>query len=310
MSSKILITGANGYVGKHVVKALIDLGHKNILLTDIHEKSFFDGVRYIQWDAATKSEAIIRELKNCQYVFFFGGLTGTIKSIENYDSFIDVNEKGLLNLLTILKNTNPLCKVIFPSTRLVYKGKKSVPLKEDDEKEFKTIYAMNKFASENYLKIYYECYGIPFSIFRICVPFANTVDDKFSYGTISQFLNRARENRNILIFGDGSQRRTFTHITDLVNVLIQGAFSEQTSCGVFNVGGADNLSILEAAKKIADLYNVSIEFKEWSELDQKIESGDTVFDSTKLDAITSYTYRNSFDNWIRQSLSSPIQTIE
>lgn len=114
------------------------------------------------------------------------------------------------------------------------------------------------------------------------MPFANTLDDKFSYGTISQFLNRARENKNILIFGDGSQRRTFTYITDLVNVLIQGAFSEQTNCGVFNVGGADNLSIIEAAKKIADLYNVSIEFKEWSELDQKIESGDTVLIRQKL----------------------------
>lgn len=143
----------------------------------------------------------------------------------------------------------------------------------------------------------------------VCLsPILSTIN--FSYGTISQFLNRARENKNILIFGDGSQRRTFTYITDLVNVLIQGAFSEQTNCGVFNVGGADNLSIIEAAKKIADLYNVSIEFKEWSELDQKIESGDTVFDSTKNDAITSYTYRNSSDYWIRQSLSSPIQTIE
>lgn len=309
MSSKILITGANGYVGKHLAKALIDLGHKNIVLTDIQETSFFDGVRYIQWDASTKPEGIIQELKNCQYVFFFGGLTGTIKSIENYDSFIDVNEKGLLNLLTLLKNINPSCKIIFPSTRLVYKGKKSIPLKEGDEKEFKTIYAMNKFACENYLKIYYECYGIPFSIFRICVPFANTIDNKFSYGTISQFLTRARENKNILIFGDGSQRRTFTHITDLVNVLIQGAFNEQTNCGVFNVGGADNLSILEAAKKIADSYNVSVEFKDWSELDQKIESGDTIFDSTKLDAITSYTYPNSFDNWVKQSLSSPIRQL-
>jgi len=310
MNPKILITGANGYVGKHLAKGLIDLGYKDLVLTDVQETSFFDDARYVKWNVTTRSEALTQELKGCKYVFFFGGLTGTIKSIENYNSFININETGLLNLLDVLKNDNPTCKVIFPSTRLVYKGKKGVLLQEDDEKEFKTIYAINKFACENYLKIYHECYGIPFSVFRICVPFANTIDNQFSYGTISQFLNRARENKNILIFGDGSQRRTFTHITDLVNVLLQAAFSDATNCGIFNIGGADNLSILEAAEKIAALYNVSIDFKEWSLLDQKIESGDTMFDSTKLDKITCYEYKNSFDGWVNQSFSSSIKMVE
>lgn len=301
MNTKILIVGANGYIGKHLTQELMKIGYKNLLLAGNQNESFFNNVSYLKWDVNTKPEALIDAIKGCEYVFFFGGLTGTIKSIENYNDFVAVNEIGLLNLLDILKNNNPDCKVIFPSTRLVYKGKQASPIKEEDEKEFKTVYAMNKFSCENYLKIYQQYCGIRFSVFRICVPFANTIDDKFSYGTISQFLNRAKENKNILIFGDGTQRRTFTHISDLVNVLISGAFNQQTDNSIFNIGGSDNLSIREAAEKIAGLFNVSIEFKNWSLLDQKIESGDTVFDSSRLDAITSYTYKHGFDDWVKNS---------
>ncbi len=301
MNTKILIVGSNGYVGKHLTKEFMNLGYDNLILTDIQDESFFKGVNYFQWDISTKTDALVRTIKECEFVFFFGGLTGTINSIENYSRFVTTNEIGLLNLLDILKIYNPHCKIIFPSTRLVYKGKKGIAIKEEDEKEFKTVYAMNKFSCENYLKIYQECYGIRYSIFRICVPFANTLDDKFSYGTIGQFLNKAKENKDILIFGDGSQRRTFTHITDLVNVIIRGAFNAHTDNGIFNIGGRDNLSILQVAEKIAELFSVSVEFKEWSLLDRKIESGDTVFDSSKLDSILLYNYEHSFEDWVKAS---------
>lgn len=300
MGNKIMIVGSNGYVGKHLAWRLKTLGY-DLVLTDIQDESSLDGINYFKWDVSLKPDSLPDIVKECQYIFFFGGLTGTINSIDRYKDFVTVNELGLLNLLDVLRNNNPECKVIFPSTRLVYKGKKGVLLKEDDEKEFKTIYAANKFSCENYLKIYHECYGINYSVFRICVPFANTLDNKWSYGTISQFLNKAREKQNLMIFGDGLQRRTFTHISDLVEVIIQGSFNSQTDGGIFNVGGRDHLSILEVAEKIAKLFSVSIEFKDWGGMDKKIESGDTIFDSTKIDSLLSYTYKHNFDDWIKSS---------
>lgn len=299
MKAKIAIVGSNGYIGKHLMQEFVQGGINDLVLTDIHRDSFFNDVNYLQWDITNSEERIGPVLKDCEYVFFLGGLTGTINSITNYHNYISINEIGLLNLLDLLKKYNPNCKVIFPSTRLVYRGRKGLPLKEDDEKEFRTIYAMNKFSCENYLKIFFDCYSIRYTVFRICVPYGNMTDDNLSYGTISHFLTKAKEKQNIVMFGDGLQRRTFTHISDLIKIMVTAAFNKQTDNEVFNIGGPDHLSILEAAEKIADLFSVSIEFKDWTNLDRSVESGDTIFDSTKLETIVPYSYKHSFDSWIK-----------
>ena len=75
------------------------------------------------------------------------GKTGTITGFGNYEEFIDINEKALLNILNEYRNQHSSAKIIYPSTRLVYRGD-DMPLKEDAVKEFKTIYAINKYACE------------------------------------------------------------------------------------------------------------------------------------------------------------------
>jgi UDP-glucose 4-epimerase len=298
--SNISILGANGYIGQHIAYKLASNGEHKINLFDIHNKGINGSPDYQELDLSKRlSEVVKKKLANSDYIFFFSGLTGTFKSVEKFEDFIDVNEIGLLKVLDFLKDLTNTPKIIFPSTRLVYKGKKDLLLKEEDEKEFKTIYAINKFACEQYLEIFKNLYNIDFTIFRICVPYGNMIGSELSYGTLGHFLNKAKAKENINLYGDGSLKRTFSHVDDLTEILIKGAFNEHTSGEIFNIGG-DNLSLLNVAEAIADKYNVKVDFSEFPLVDEIIESGDTIFNGNKILSLLNYTYKHNFSLWINQ----------
>jgi len=198
--------------------------------------------------------------------------------------------------LTVYLEQQSRAKIIFPSTRLVYKGKAGL-LKEDSEKEFKTVYAVNKFACEQYLKMYANVYGVKYCIFRICVPYGTLVPGASSYGTAEFMIDRARRGENIALFGDGKIRRTLTYIEDLCKTLIFGALSPDCENGIFNVGGED-YSLCDMADLIAEKFNVSVGYEDWPETALKIESGDTVFDSGKLDRSLGHIRNLTFKEWI------------
>jgi UDP-glucose 4-epimerase len=226
----------------------------------------------------------------------FVGKTGSMKGFEEYGDFIDINEKALLNILNEYKSQNSSAKIIFPSTRLVYKGKKGL-IDENGEKEFKTIYSVNKYACEQYLNIYNNLFGVSFVVFRICVPYGTLVPNATSYGTAEFMLNNAFNSKDIILYGTGEMRRTILHIKDLCNILILGALSKECMNTTFNIGG-ENVSLFEMANLIAKKYKVSVNFVPWTKESFAIESGDTVFDSNKLDSILNYTYEYTFAHWI------------
>ena len=147
--------------------------------------------------------------------------------------------------------------------------------------------------------MYNNLYGLNFTIFRICVPYGNLAGNDYSYGTVGFFLNKALKKENITLFGDGSQKRTFTEISDLCRVLLSGMQSEKTLNGIFNIGG-ETFSLYEAAKIVSEKFNVGIDLIDWPETDIKLESGDTIFNSDKLDAKLNYEYKGNFKKWVSE----------
>ncbi|MBX7047193.1 MAG: SDR family oxidoreductase [Ignavibacteria bacterium] len=294
---KVQIFGSNGYIGKNFTHFLSSSG-VNLELFDIQETSFHSDIKYTQTDISDKAQ-ISKINFESDFIVIFSGLTGTSIGFQKYEEYLKVNELGLLNILDEFRKQNYSGRIIFPSTRLVYKGIKDTPLEEDSEKEFKTPYAMNKYACENYIKMYNNLYGLNFTIFRICVPYGNLAGNDYSYGTVGFFLNKALKKENITLFGDGSQKRTFTEISDLCRVLLSGMQSEKTLNGIFNIGG-ETFSLYEAAKIVSEKFNVGIDLIDWPETDIKLESGDTIFNSDKLDAKLNYEYKGNFKKWVSE----------
>ncbi len=296
---KFAVFGCNGFLGRHMVQHLVSKGNtENLYLFDIDENSIFPEYNYKSVNILNLEQ--VKEINfEFDLIYFFSGLTGTEISNDEADKYIKVNELGLLNVLNcIIKNPISTNKLIFPSTRLIYKGSENELLKEESPKEFKTIYALNKFSCENILKIYSLKHKLIYSIFRIGVPYGNEMDGKLSYGTIGFFLDLAVKGLNIVVYGNGEMRRTFTHVTDICRQLFDVGILENSNFEIFNICG-ENLSIIEVASMIAQKYNVDIDFKKFTERDKIIESGDTIFDSTKINSLLGAFDSIKFRNWIK-----------
>lgn len=292
----ITIIGANSYIARNLIH-LIDNGENKLYLYDIDENHKDEVGNYtrINFSNTEEYDKINFEV---DVIYIFTGKTGTVQGFQEFEQFIDINEKILLQILNTYNKRNSKAKIIFPSTRLVYKGSDELLL-EDDEKEFKTIYAMNKYACENYLKMYHQMYEIPYCILRVCVPYGTVIDSAGSYGTVEFFLNKAHQGEDIVIYGDGNQKRTFTHICDLCHIFFEAGINERCMNDVYNVGG-ETLSIKQIATQIARVYNVGVKSISWPVQAYKLESGDTIFDSTKLDNILQYRYKYMVNDWVRE----------
>lgn len=294
---RIAILGANGYIARNLIFVLKrDYSNFELALYGIEDTQIDGHVNYTKVDM-TDIEEIKKIDLSSDIVFMFVGRTGSVNGFAQYDSFIDINERSLLNLLTECRRKESNARIIFPSTRLVYKGKSGAQ-KESSEKEFKTIYAMNKYACEQYLEQFHRVYGIQYSIFRICIPYGTLISEASSYGTAEFMLSKATKGENITLYGDGSVRRTLTNIEDLCKTLIEGALSEQCANDVFNIGGED-YSLKEMAELIAQKYSVEIDYVPWPDVALKIESGNTVFDSEKLDRTIGNLTKSKFIDWLK-----------
>jgi UDP-glucose 4-epimerase len=170
-------------------------------------------------------------------------------------------------------------------------------LKEDDPKESKTIYAVNKNACENILEVYRNSFDIAYTIYRICVPYGNNLGTDYSFGTIGNFLNQAKSKATINLYGDGSLRRTFTHVEDICEQIIKSCLNGKSANQVYNTIG-EEYSLKEIALLIAKKYNAKLILSQWPDKDFRIESGHTVFNSDKIKNEFKLELKHSFENWL------------
>jgi UDP-glucose 4-epimerase len=296
VTRRALVIGASGYLGRHVVEALMRDG-VSVVSAGRHGVATEDHVR-----VDVERRAHVRRLDlDVDWVFYLAGATGTLDSFDEYERHVSVNELGLMHLLDWIRDGGARPRVVYPSSRLVYAGGHGL-LGEDAPKRASTVYAVTKLAGEATLSAYATAYDIRHSVFRIGVPYGTTEPDGgYPYGTIGGFLALARAGEDISLYGTGAQRRTFTHVSDVAGAMLAGVSSAGPSDDqVMNIGG-DAASIAEVAQAIADRHGVAVRHVEWPVPSLRIESGDTVFDDARLRESTGYRYRVSLDRWLEGS---------
>ena len=287
----VIVFGANGYLGRHLC---LYLKNKNIQFIPIGRSKFsIDNYsNYLSVDI-TETKQLEKVSFDVDMVFMFAGHTGTKNDEKTRDKFTLVNEVGLKNMLNSFVKQNIFPKVVFPSSRLVYKGVRDGLLVEDSEKEAKTVYARNKLNCEEMLSNYHNTHRINYTIFRICVPYGNSFDEDYSYGTIGFFLNKAKSGDDIPLYGGGELKRTFTHVIDLSRIIVESSFNKVSDNQIFNIGSNDNLSLKVVAELIASKYHVNVKYISWPEDALKIESGDTIFCDDKIRNLLNIEYKYS-----------------
>lgn len=277
---KVAVIGSNGYIARNFVYYLKTNTEIEVYGYDIHDES----VSNIPYKKINLLDANTLNLvdTHVDFIYLFSGITGVKQGFDNYDAFIDVNEKGLIALLNKIKMDNSNARIMFPSTRLIYKGKKDIALHEDAEKECNCLYGINKLACENILKLYNKAFDISYTIFRICVPYGDLISGENSYGTIGFFKKSILENGYITLYGDGQQKRSFIHIEDLCRALYFLQKDVRSKNEIFNLGGKDVMSLLELSNVLIKKYGGELKFVPFPELEERLETGDTIFDDSKL----------------------------
>lgn len=296
---RILLIGGNGYLGRNLQLVLRQSG-VDVQCFDLPPRQVAADMaadcEYVPLDI-TDANAMRRVDWQAEGVIFLAGLTGTRASNEDPVTFTRVNELGLANALMAIRHAkaNPL--VLFPSSRLVYKGAPGL-LSEESPKECKTVYAANKANCEALLRIFSEYHGLRYTCFRICVPYGNLGAFAYSYGTVGLLMEQAKKGE-IVLYGEGEQRRTFTHVGDIANIMLQAFQTETLVNRTYNIGGETH-SLAEVAAMIARCSGCEVRTTAWPDVDLKLESGDTVFDDQKLRRDLGYRYRYQLESWLNE----------
>lgn len=258
MKTSILITGGAGFVGSGIAAKLAQNPDHFVVIVDnlrtgnIEKipESPYNNVRFIKCDCNDYTDiSAVFFAHRFDYVFHYAALVGVKRTLENPVSVLkDID--GINNILLLSKNTG-VKRVYFSSSSEVYGEPVEFPQNEETTPlNSRLPYAIVKNVGEAYLKSFQREYGLEYTIFR----FFNTYGPKQSKDfVLSKFINAALKNQDITVYGDGSQTRTFCFIDDNVEACSNAFYQNKFVNDVINVGGADEVPILELAKTVIRL---------------------------------------------------------
>lgn len=238
----VLITGGAGFIGSHLVDALLAKGYAVRVLDDLSAGKRSNlpldnpRVELIEGDVADAA-LVARVAKGCQAVAHLAAVASVQASVDDPVKTHMSNFIGTLNVCEAMRQAG-IKRVVFASSAAVYGNNgEGEAITEDTPKAPLTPYASDKLASEHYLDFYRRQHGLEPVIFRFFNIFGPRQDPSSPYsGVISIFAERAEKGLPISIFGDGEQTRDFFYVEDLVDIVVQGLELPVVDEGAVNVG--------------------------------------------------------------------------
>lgn len=275
MKEKAVVTGGAGFIGSHIVDALL---RKDF---EVHIIDNLSGGKKERINKnAIFHEVDIRNLKDIKpiitgslYVFHTAALPRVQYSIENPNETSDVNIGGTVNVL-ITSHEGNVKKLVYSASGSAYGDQEVMPLVETMPAMSKSPYGLHKYVGELYCKLWSDVYGLNTVSLRYFNVYGPRLDPEGAYAlVIGKFLKQKNEGLPLTITGDGTQTRDFIHVRDVVNANILAAESEHARDGdVFNVGSGTRSSINDLAKLIGG---------EKTYVEARLEPHDNEADNTK-----------------------------
>lgn len=283
--SEVLVTGGAGFMGAHVTRDLLELGHKVVVIDDLSggfERNVDTRAKFICADVCDYNRmSQIFEEHNFAYVFHLAayaaeGLSHFIKRF-NYNN----NLIGSVNLINEAVKHKIKC-FVFTSSIAVY-GTNQTPMREDMVPQPEDPYGIAKYAVEMELEVTREMFGLPYIVFRphnVYGEYQNT-GDKYR-NVIGIFMNQLMQGQPMSIFGDGEQSRAFSYVSDVTNIIARSISVPEAYNQVFNVGGEKVYSVNELSKAVAEAMDCKINVKH---LDARHEVKHAFSDHSKVKRI-------------------------
>ena len=311
---RALITGGAGFIGSHLSEAMLDAGHDVLVLDNLSTGSI-DNIAHLKARSGfeyfidtVNNEPLLAELiDRSDVVFHFAAAVGVKLIVEQPVYTIETNVHGTE---VVLKHANKKKKlVVIASTSEVYGKSEDVPFREDSDlvlgptPKHRWAYACSKAIDEFLALAYWKERKLPVIIVR----FFNTVGPRQTgqYGmVIPNFVRQALAGEPITVFGDGTQQRAFTHVTDVVGALLK-LVSEPRAIGqVINIGTTEEVTIQRLAERVRELSASSSTIR-LIPYDEAYESGfedmpRRLPDLTKIKGLIEYQPRHTLDDILTQ----------
>jgi UDP-glucose 4-epimerase len=255
---RILVTGGAGFIGSELVAQLFKLGNQVIVADNLRngkkenlEPLLEKGVRLLEVDIL--NEAVMRSLiSECSVVFHLACL-GVRHSLHSPRENHLVNAEGTLSLLSLAREYG-VERFIYISSSEVYGTALSAPMNEAHPTLPLTVYGASKLAGESYSRAYFQSYGLPVVILRPFNTFGPRSHHEGDSGeVIPKFMLRCLAEKELIVFGKGTQTRDFTYVGDMAENIIKAAFSPRCVGQTLNLGSGREVSILELAETIASV---------------------------------------------------------
>ena len=242
MTKRVLITGGAGFIGSHLVDALLASGYEVRVLDNLSTGKRSNlpldnpRVELLEGDVAD-AERVARAAVGMTAVVHLAAVASVQASVDDPVSTHQSNFVGTLNLCEAMRKAG-VKRVVYASSAAVYGNNgEGASIDEATTKAPLTPYASDKLAGEYYLDFYRRQHALEPVIFRFFNIFGPRQDPSSPYsGVISIFSERVQQGLPITVFGDGEQTRDFMYVEDLVKVLVEAIEAQEAPVGAINVG--------------------------------------------------------------------------
>ena len=255
---KALVTGGAGFIGSHLVEALISEKCTVSVVDNLSSghlanlEPLKDRITFYQGDIR-EMEVLEKAASGCDVVFHLAAMVSVPQTVDLPVESARINDIGTLNVLEAARNRNAR-RVVFSSSCAVYGDDPVLPKTEDMNARPTSPYAVQKLAAEHYTRIYEDIYGLETVSLRYFNVFGPRQDPSSPYsGVISIFMTRAALNAAPVIYGDGHQTRDFVYVKDVVNANLLAAALYHPRGRIFNIGTGNPVSINHLWELIAAL---------------------------------------------------------
>ena len=282
---KAIVTGGAGFIGSHLVEELLNIGIEVISIDNYQtgDKKNLDQFRKnkkfkdVECDV-TDYKTLKKQFKGVDIVFHEAASKKTI-CLKDPRRDLEINAKGTFNLLELSRDTG-VKKFVHASSGSVYGEAKILPQTEDHPLNPVSYYGVSKLAGERYVQAFHHLYGLNTTVLRYFHVYGSRQESSDYGGVIAIFNRRLIKGEAPIIFGDGTQQRSFTFVKDVVKANILAAEKPGSNGEVYNCASGVNITINEMANMLLKEYKSSLKpiYKDWMPGDIKKFN----IDNTKL----------------------------
>lgn len=267
---KVVVTGGAGFIGSHLVESLLKLGAK-VLVYDNYDPFYGNKEENLAGVSDHPRLKVVKEdildmgplrasMKGASFVFHEAGQAGIRYCNADPRKAHEVNATGTLNVMLAAKDAGAK-RVVYASSSSVYGTPMKVPLGENHPVNPTSIYGATKLAAEKYCTSLSEMLGLSV----VCLRYFSVYGPRGRPDqVVTAFASRVTRGERPVIFGDGSQSRDFTYVSDVVSATVLAALMEEADGKVLNVGYGKETKITAVAKAVLDYFgsDLDIDFRD------------------------------------------------